>query len=125
MDNIGTVGTDPVLALLLGGASRSAVLDYCRERVRPLRSEDARRNSRFEATLRVYLMCGNELVRASQALFIHRNTMVQRIHRINFLLDTDVNLPAVRNEWMNIFAVLAYFEQETAAHTPDRLPAAE
>ena len=125
MDNIDTIGTDPVLALLLGGASRSAVLDYCLERVRPLRAEDTRKNSRFEHTLRVYLMCGNELVRASQTLFIHRNTLVQRIRRINTLLDTDVNIPAVRHEWMNIFAVLAYFERENAAHTSGQLPASE
>ena len=98
-----------VMELLLAGAPQEAILAYCTQAVEPLRLVDEGRHMEYEKTLRTYLNCGNDMVRTSKVLYIHRNTVVQRLRRIDELLGTDVNLPEVRNEYMNIFAALSYF----------------
>jgi GAF domain-containing protein len=58
-----------------------------------LADDDARRGSQLFRTLEVYLEQQGNARRASDALYIHRNTLRQRLRRIALLIDRDVREP--------------------------------
>ena len=101
-----------VLELLLSTSSEAAVISYCTEKLAPLRSHDEQQSANYVETLRTYLACNNDLVHSSRVLFIHRNTMVNRIRKINELLNVNMNDPETTNEFFNIFHVLDYYAQK-------------
>ena len=101
-----------IIELLMSGAGKDEIINYCNTMLQPLRAADSKNKTQLEKTLVTYLECGNDMVKTSGVLYIHRNTMVQRVRKINELLGTNVNLPFVRNEFMNIFLVLKYFDED-------------
>lgn len=52
----------------------------------PLRAYDAEHGTQLLATLEIFAMRGGSLLRSAEALFIHRNTLRQRLSRIETLL---------------------------------------
>lgn len=101
-----------LLTLLLEGAAREDILSYCFQKLQPLEEADRITKSEYVKTLKCYLECGNDLLHASQKMYIHRNTMINRMKKINALLRQDMNVPEVRNEYWNIFQAMSYYEME-------------
>jgi sugar diacid utilization regulator len=58
-----------------------------------LQETDARRGSQLFRTLEVYLEQHGNARRSAEALFIHRNTLRQRLRRIGDIIDRDVREP--------------------------------
>lgn len=58
----------------------------CVTALAPLREYDAQHGTQLLATLEIFAMRGGSLVRSAEALFIHRNTLRQRLSRIETLL---------------------------------------
>lgn len=58
----------------------------CVTALAPLREYDAKNGTQLLATLEIFAMRGGSLVRSAEALFIHRNTLRQRLSRIETLL---------------------------------------
>jgi len=58
------------------------LLDRYQEVVLRLAEHDLRRNTLLLDTLEMYLHCGGSLARAAGRLYVHRNTLVQRLERI-------------------------------------------
>ena len=58
-----------------------------------LQETDARRGSQLFRTLEVYLEQHGNARRSAEALFIHRNTLRQRLRRIGEIIDRDVREP--------------------------------
>ncbi len=72
--------------------SGNAYLDY----IQVLAEHDAATEKDLLKTLEAYLDCGGSLVEAAQALYIHRNTLVNRIERIQALCPVDLRDPTDR-----------------------------
>lgn len=82
---------DPLLSRL----SRSEDLAPFRELVEPLVRYDRERGSDLVRTLRVYFACGANASEAADKLFLHRNSMLYRLQRIEGLTGADLKNPKV------------------------------
>ncbi len=100
---------ESVLALLLEGKGKDEILDYCNRRLAPLLDADRIFKTEYVHTLRSYIKYNNDLLHTSQQIYIHRNTMINRMKKISALLGENVNDPEVRNDFQNIFQILDYY----------------
>jgi purine catabolism regulator len=66
------------------------------ERIQTLAAYDERRKTKLVHTLETYLDQGGSLVEAAQALFIHRNTLLHRLERIEKLCEVSLRDPVQR-----------------------------
>lgn len=98
-----------MLELLLGGKNKEELLAYCRMKLQPLTEADKVLKSEYVKTLKCYLDCNNDLLHTSQRMYIHRNTMINRMKKITALLSVNINSVEVRNEFYNIFKVLEHY----------------
>lgn len=99
-----------LLTLILSGKGREEQLAYCWKKLQPLTEADKVLKSEFVVTLHHFLNCNNDLLKASAHMFIHRNTLINRIRKIEGLLGVSVNEGSVRNEFYNIYKVLEYYD---------------
>ena len=83
--------SDPLLSQL----SRSEDLAPFRDLVEPLVRYDRERGSDLVRTLRVYFACGANASEAADKLFLHRNSMIYRLARIEKLTGADLKNPRV------------------------------
>lgn len=98
-----------ILELLLSGKKKEELLAYCLKKLQPLTEADKVLKSEYIKTLKCYLECNNDLLRTSKQMYIHRNTMINRMKKITTLLGKNINDTEVRNEYYNIFKVLNYY----------------
>lgn len=80
---------------------------YCHPALKVLREYDKANNTELYVTLRTYLECEKNLRATAEALFIHRNTLIYRINRINQL--TRLNLDSVNT----VYSLMTSFKIET------------
>lgn len=98
-----------LLEMLLNSRPKEEILSYCFRKIQPLEEADRITKSDYVQTLKCYLECKNDLLHAAEKMYIHRNTMINRMKKINALLNADINDAKVRNEYWNVFQVLAYY----------------
>ena len=80
---------------MLSRLSRSEDLAPFRRLVEPLVRYDRERGSDLVRTLRVYFACGANASEAADRLFLHRNSMLYRIARIEKLTGADLKNPRI------------------------------
>lgn len=95
-----------VLELLLCNATKDELLYHCFKKISPLEEADKVTGSEYVRTLGIYLSAGNEHKYAAEIMYMHRNTMINRMKRIEYLLGEDIDDPEVRTEYYNIYSVL-------------------
>ncbi len=78
---------------LLGELSRSPDLAPFGELVRPLVEHDRERRSDLVRTLRAYFAAGANASEAADRMFLHRNSMLYRLERIQKLTGLDLKDP--------------------------------
>ncbi len=81
---------------LLAELARSADLAPFGELVRPLVEHDRERRSDLVRTLRAYFAAGANASEAADQMFLHRNSMLYRLARIQNLTGLDLKEPEVR-----------------------------
>lgn len=64
---------------------------FCHPALRQLRDYDRTNNTDLYTTLRTYLECNLNQCSAAKALFIHRNSLLYRLRRINQITGLDLN----------------------------------
>lgn len=101
--------SEGIIELLVSNCDRERILNYCFKKLQPLENYDKVKNSQLVYTLYVFLNCNGDMTKAASELFIHRNTMIQRIKRISYLLEDNIGEFTVRNEFMNIFHILKMY----------------
>lgn len=67
---------------------KAGLTDYSIEQ---LILEDEKNNTELYYSLKVYLLCENNVTAAAKRLHIHRNTLVYRLKRIREIIDGDMN----------------------------------
>jgi hypothetical protein len=98
-----------VLDMVLSGKKKEDIIAYCFMKLQPLIEADKVLKSEYVKTLKCYLECNNDLLHTSKHMYLHRNTMINRIKKISSLLNININDVDVRNEFYNIFQVIAYY----------------
>ena len=85
------------------------LLDYCNEVLYELKEIDKKENSEYVRTLWLYLKMNNNLVKTAQIMYIHRNTLVNRINKIQAIIGKDINDVKVKMEYLNVFSILEFY----------------
>ena len=87
----------------------SKIDDYVKEILDPLLIYDKKNNQNLIDTLREYLKCGQNVSQASQNLYIHRNTMIKRVEKIEELLGCSIKNAEVTNQLYNAVKIYDLF----------------
>lgn len=98
-----------LLELFLKGAPKEELLDYCFMQLQPLIEADRVLKSSYVFTLQQYLENNCELLATSKKMYIHRNTLLNRMKKIDELLGVDINSAEVKNNYQNIFQTLEFY----------------
>jgi DNA-binding PucR family transcriptional regulator len=81
---------------LLRELARGSALEPFRTLVEPLEKHDRERRSDLVRTLRIYFAAGANASEAADRLFLHRNSMLYRLARIEKLTGLDLKAPRAR-----------------------------
>ncbi|WP_336659759.1 PucR family transcriptional regulator [Leucobacter sp. USHLN153] len=85
----------------------------------PLRTYDEQRGTALMHTLRVFLEENRGWVRAAERLFVHRQTLVARISRIEKIIDRDLSsIEDTSESWLAVQAAIASGDLESSGRPP-------
>ncbi len=98
-----------LLKLLNDNESGEMIQAYIHDYLQPLESYQKKYSVDLIESLNVYQECNFNIAHASQRLFIHRNTLLQRLDKIASLLDVDFNDFNVRREIMDVMYLRKYY----------------
>ncbi|GAC1628359.1 MAG: hypothetical protein NVS4B11_26250 [Ktedonobacteraceae bacterium] len=73
--------------------------DVYQDQIALIASYDHRKNTDLLDTLEVYLECAGNLTKTSERLFVHRNTLIQRLDRLQSLCEIDLQ---ERGNWLTL-----------------------
>ena len=95
-----------IVKLFVELANTNGIYEYCNENLAPIIEYDKTHGVDLIETLKCYFENNRHLVKTSQALFIHRNTLLYRLATIKSLLNTDLNNAITNLELFN--SILIY-----------------
>ncbi len=73
--------------------------DVYQDQIALIDSYDQRKNTDLLGTLEVYLECAGNLTKTSERLFVHRNTLIQRLDRLQSLCEIELQ---ERSNWLTL-----------------------
>ncbi len=98
-----------LLKLLNDDENGKMIKEYIHDFLLPLKSYQKKYSVDLIESLNVYQECNFNIAQASQKLFIHRNTLLQRLDKIANLLEIDFNDFNVRREIMDVMYLRKYY----------------
>jgi GAF domain-containing protein len=81
--------------------------DIYQDQVAHIDQYDRRKNTDLLATLETYLECAGNLTKTSERLFVHRNTLIQRLERLQALCDVDIQ---DRSNWLTLQVAIKVYK---------------
>lgn len=96
------------LRLLVSSNSKEELMKYCREVLGVLIDSDRENNTEHMMTVKVYLENNNNLVSSANQLFIHRNTLINRINHIEEITGKSLKNADVKLEYLCAFRLLEF-----------------
>jgi len=81
--------------------------DMYQDQVGRIASYDRRKGTDLLGTLETYLECAGNLTRTSHRLFVHRNTLIQRLERLQSLCEIDLQ---ERSNWLTLQVAIKVFK---------------
>jgi GAF domain-containing protein len=85
------LGAARYLTRMSADGTVDALHDRYQECVERVAAYDARKHTTLLHTLETYLSCGGNIARAAEQLYVHRNTLVQRLDKLRELLGLDLH----------------------------------
>jgi DNA-binding PucR family transcriptional regulator len=79
-----------IYRILLQSASAQQLLDFSNDTMKPIRDHDARWKTDLEVTLRTYLRAQMNTQKTSEALFVHPNTVMYRMRKLDLVCNIDI-----------------------------------
>ena len=108
---------------LLQGQSPDALVDIARRTVVPLLEYDARRHTHLMDTLRTLLDNHFAAQPTAEALYVHRNTLLKRLRRIESLLEVDLtDIDDMMELYLGLRALQLVGEARALETAPRRAP---
>ena len=81
--------------------------DVYQDQIAHIDSYDQRKNTDLLDTLETYLECAGNLTKTSERLFVHRNTLIQRLERLQSLCDIDLQ---DRGNWLTLQVAIKVYK---------------
>jgi GAF domain-containing protein len=81
--------------------------DIYQDQVGRIASYDRRKGTDLLDTLETYLECAGNLTRTSNRLFVHRNTLIQRLERLQSLCEIDLQ---ERGNWLTLQVAIKVYK---------------
>ncbi len=81
--------------------------DMYQDQVGRIASYDRRKGTDLLDTLETYLECAGNLTRTSNRLFVHRNTLIQRLERLQSLCEIDLQ---ERSNWLTLQVAIKVYK---------------
>ncbi|HEU5380846.1 MAG TPA: GAF domain-containing protein [Ktedonobacteraceae bacterium] len=81
--------------------------DVYQDQVGRIASYDSRKGTDLLDTLDTYLECAGNLTRTSNRLFVHRNTLIQRLERLQSLCEIDLQ---ERSNWLTLQVAIKVYK---------------
>ncbi len=81
--------------------------DMYQDQVARIANYDRRKGTDLLDTLETYLECAGNLTKTSNRLFVHRNTLIQRLERLQSLCDIDLQ---DRSNWLTLQVAIKVFK---------------
>jgi len=81
--------------------------DMYQDQVARIATYDRRKGTDLLDTLDTYLECAGNLTKTSNRLFVHRNTLIQRLERLQSLCDIDLQ---DRSNWLTLQVAIKVFK---------------
>jgi GAF domain-containing protein len=81
--------------------------DMYQDQVRRIATYDQRKGTDLLDTLETYLECAGNLTRTSNRLFVHRNTLIQRLERLQSLCEIDLQ---ERSNWLTLQVAIKVYK---------------
>ena len=98
-----------IFQLLFFIDDKERIREYVNGYLAPVVEYDKYNNQNLLETLREYLKSGANVSKAAQTLYIHRNTMIKRIEKIEELLNISLKNPDTYNEIYNAVRIYKMF----------------
>jgi sugar diacid utilization regulator len=83
------------------------VRDVYQDQVARIDSYDRRKNTDLLTTLETYLECAGNLTKTAERLYVHRNTLIQRLDRLQSLCDIDLQ---ERSNWLTLQVAIKIYK---------------
>ncbi len=81
--------------------------DVYQDQIARIDNYDRRKNTDLLDTLETYLECAGNLTKTSDRLFVHRNTLIQRLERLQSLCDIDLQ---ERGNWLTLQVAIKVYK---------------
>lgn len=81
--------------------------DMYQDQVARIANYDRRKGTDLLDTLETYLECAGNLTKTSNRLFVHRNTLIQRLERLQSLCDIDLQ---ERSNWLTLQVAIKVYK---------------
>lgn len=81
--------------------------DMYQDQVARIANYDRRKGTDLLDTLEIYLECAGNLTKTSNRLFVHRNTLIQRLERLQSLCDIDLQ---ERSNWLTLQVAIKVYK---------------
>jgi len=81
--------------------------DMYQDQVGHIANYDERKGTDLLDTLETYLECAGNLTRTSNRLYVHRNTLIQRLERLQSLCDIDLQ---ERGNWLTLQVAIKVYK---------------
>jgi DNA-binding PucR family transcriptional regulator len=81
--------------------------DMYQDQIESIDRYDQRKNTDLLATLETYLECAGNLTRTAERLFVHRNTLIQRLERLQSLCEIDLH---ERGNWLTLQVAIKVYK---------------
>src|SRR6266700_795183 len=81
--------------------------DVYQDQVARIATYDRRKGTDLLDTLETYLECAGNLTKTSNRLFVHRNTLIQRLERLQSLCDIDLQ---ERSNWLTLQVAIKVYK---------------
>ena len=97
-----------ILRLLVNSNSKNELEEYCEQILGPLIRSDKEYMTDYLLTVKTYLENNNNMSATSKKLFIHRNTLISRIAKIEELTKKSLNDADVKLDYLCSFKMLEF-----------------
>ena len=85
--------------------------DIYQDQIACITNYDRRKGTDLLATLETYLECAGNLTKTSTRLFVHRNTLIQRLERLQSLCNIDLQ---DRSNWLTLQVAIKVYKLRTS-----------
>lgn len=96
---------------LLFNTAEEELEDYARYILGDVKEYDEKNQSFFLETMETYILCNGNISKTASQLYIHRNTCIYHMARINELFQIDLDNPYTRAEVLNCLYIYRFLDK--------------